>query len=1403
MEKYYLGIDVGSTTIKLVLLNEESEIVKKNYQRHYSDISKATKDLFLDLQPILKGKDINIKVTGSGGLGVAKWLGIPFVQEVIACSYAVDKYIPQTDVAIELGGEDAKITYFGETIDQRMNGSCAGGTGAFVDQMAVLLDTDATGVNELAKSYEKLYPIAARCGVFAKTDIQPLINEGVSKSDIAASIYQAVVNQTISGLAAGKPIVGNVAFLGGPLSFSTELKKRFVETLQLLESEIVTVENPMLFVAIGTALSSSGEDLISFDTLLDKVGSTILKSDEEINYLDPLFNSNQEYQEFKDRHNMHAVKSTDINEYHGDAFLGIDAGSTTSKLVLISSNKELLYSDYRNNLGNPLGTIKDMLIEMYQNIHSGITIKYSGATGYGEKLINSAFKLDLGEIETLCHYKAAAHFNKDVDFILDIGGQDMKCMRIKNGIIYDIMLNEACSSGCGSFIEGFAKTLGVELKDFVKAGIESKAPVELGSRCTVFMNSKVKQAQKEGASVSDISAGLAYSVIKNALVKVIKVNDFANIGKNIVVQGGTFYNDAVLRAFEKVTNCDAVRPNISGLMGAFGVAIIANDKYYENKENTNTLSANDVNELSYTARSIRCNLCENKCNMTMNVFNDGSKFISGNKCERGSGVESESSVLPNLYQYKYDRLFNYHSLDKNEASRGVIGIPRVLNIYEHYPFWHTLFTELGYSVVLSPRSNKAVYEMGMDTITSDTVCYPAKLVHGHIKSLLKDDINKIFYPCIPYEEKFRRDAVNNYNCPIVISYPEVIKNNMEFSNTKFITPFIPMNNMEKLAEVIVNEFADDNLKLEEVNSAVLKAKEELDNYRLDVQNQGEKVLAYMKANNKKAILLAGRPYHIDPEINHGLEKIITELGMVVLSEDSIAHLATNDTKLRVMDQWSYHSRLYSAAEYVANNENIELVQLNSFGCGIDAIVTEQVREMLARYGKNYSVIKIDEGNNTGAIRIRLRSIQAALIEREKNSISLPKENINYETPIFTKQMKKDHTILVPQMSPIHSKFLGPVLSNAGYKIEILPAVDKKAIDEGVKYVNNDSCYPAIIVIGQLLSAIKSGKYDIDNLSVMMSQTGGGCRASNYVGLLKKALVDAGYKNIPVISFNFVGLDRSPGFNVSKVTMVKLFISVLYGDLLMRLSNRVRPYEIEKGSTDKLIDSWVDKLTSGRGSLSIIRYKKNINEIIDDFESIPIEKKIIPRVGVVGEILIKYHPTGNNELFRTLEEEGAEVIAPDLMDFVLYCAYCFIFNHDNLGTSKKAKKLATTLINVVDWLRKPIVKRLKDHEWFSSPTSIYAKIEGLKGIVSAGNQTGEGWFLTAEMMELLGHGVNNVIAVQPFGCLPNHIFAKSVIKPIKNYYPKANIIAIDYDPGLSEVNQLNRIKLLLEMAKKNL
>ncbi|MBR1736741.1 MAG: 2-hydroxyacyl-CoA dehydratase, partial [Firmicutes bacterium] len=1289
-------------------------------------------------------------------------------------------------------------------IEQRMNGVCAGGTGSFIDQMASLLQTDASGLNEFAKNYEVIYPIAARCGVFAKSDIQPLINEGASKSDLAVSIFQAIVNQTISGLACGKPIRGNVAFLGGPLHFLTELKARFVDVLGLTENEIMNTDNSHLFAALGAAYSVKEDEqgLFNFELLLKNLNSEKHLT-MEINRLDPLFKDNAEYEKFRERHSKSIVKKADLKDYSGDVFLGIDSGSTTSKIALIGSSGELLYSFYKSNGGNPLKTITKALKEIYEVMPENAVIKKSCVTGYGEGLIKAALMVDLGEIETVAHYKAASFFDPDVDLILDIGGQDMKCIKIKEGVIDSVLLNEACSAGCGLFIETFAKSLSMDVKDFAAIALKSENPIDLGSRCTVFMNSRVKQAQKEGAEVADISAGLAYSVIKNALQKVIKVSDPTDLGEHIVVQGGTFYNEAVLRCFEIISEREAVRPDIAGIMGAFGAAVMAKEKYTEG-EKTTLLSKEDLNNLEYSSTLTRCKGCSNNCLLTISKFSGNRRFVSGNRCERGLGKETTINCVPNIFDYKYDRLFGYKPLDIEDAPRGIVGIPRVLNMYENYPFWFTFFTELGYSVMLSPKSSRKIYEMGIESIPSESACYPAKLVHGHIKYLIDNGAKFIFYPCIAYEKHEISGSENHYNCPIVTSYPENIKNNVEDIREKdidFRNPFFSLNNKDYLIKRLTQEFPD--IDKAEVIAAGEKAWKEQESVKEDIRKKGEEVLKYIAENEMTGIVLAGRPYHTDPEINHGIPQLITSYGVAVLTEDSIAHLGKVERPLNVRDQWAYHSRLYAAASYVRTRDDIELVQLNSFGCGLDAVTTDEVSDILRAAGKIYTVLKIDEVNNLGSVRIRIRSLFAALEERKRKDTHIHTPEPKLPRPIFTKEMKKNHTILCPNMAPIHFEIVREAFRSCNYNVDVMPAIDKECIDIGLKYVNNDACYPALIVVGQILKALQSGKYDTDNVSVFMTQTGGGCRASNYIGFIRRALKKVGMEHIPVISVNTLNLESNPGFSLNIKLLTRMLKGLIYGDVLMRVLYRTRPYEKEKGSAQALFDKWIAIVKEDVTTASISVFKKNIYGIVREFDELPLLDIRKPRVGVVGEILVKFHPTANNDIITLLENEGAEAVVPDLFDFFLYCLYDSEFSDKCIPVRKRTKFMTSFIFKYIYAYRKHAVNALSSSKRFDAPCDIEKLAEMASPIVSLCNQSGEGWFLTAELVELIHSGVYNNVCIQPFACLPNHVTGKGVIKELKRHYSLSNIVAIDYDPGASEVNQLNRIKLMLSVAEKNL
>ena len=1432
------GIDVGSTTVKLAVLGTDDSLLYHTYERHRADIRGtlvAVIDAACDALRA-RGLDASLKVmvTGSGGLAVSRWLELPFVQEVLAGSRAVQRFLPDTDVAIELGGEDAKITYFAGGLEQRMNGTCAGGTGAFIDQMAALLSTDAEGLNELARDSTTIYPIAARCGVFAKTDVQPLINEGARREDIAASILQAVVNQTISGLACGKPIRGIVAFLGGPLHFLPETRRLFVSTLGLAPGAVRVPEYGQLFVAMGAALASSDTAPVELQELGSRTRGLCHTPTPEVERLRPLFRDGEEAA-FRARHSRARVSRVDIAGISGPCFLGIDAGSTTTKAVLVDSTGAMAWSAYEGNGGSPLLLALRMVRDLRRAMPPGAWIARSCATGYGESLVSAALCMDMGEVETIAHYTAAARFLPGVDAILDIGGQDMKFLRMRDGVISSVLLNEACSSGCGSFLETFAHSLGLSVEAFTSEALRAPSPVDLGSRCTVFMNSRVKQAQKEGASVGDISSGLSYSVIRNALQKVIRLRDPAQLGARVVVQGGTFSNDAVLRAFELVAGREAVRPDVPGLMGALGAALRAREEAAgsgADQHDSTLLGLEALESLTMTTKSLQCGRCANHCHLTVTKFSDARQFISGNRCERGAeGIASETRIhgvlsetrspgiavtetpgrgalreepLPNLFAWKLQRVFDYEPIAPDRAPRGIVGIPRVLNTYDDYPFWFTVFTELGFSVRLSPRSNRAVYEAGLETIPSESVCYPGKLVHGHVARLMKEGVPFIFYPCVPHSPREDPGARNHFNCPIVTSYPEVVLNNVDGLRRgalRYANPFLPLHDPRRLKKRLAEELAWSGVTAREVSAAVDAGRDEQARFKAEVRARGQQALEEIQRRGLHGLVLAGRPYHLDPEINHGIAELAVSLGMPVLTEDSIAHLGRIQRPMRVVDQWMYHTRMYAAAHAVAERDDVELVQLNSFGCGLDAVTTDQVQEILEARGKISTVIKIDEQSNLGAVRIRLRSLKAAVNARARNGSRRQPAVPTPARPIFTEDMRREYTILAPQMSPIHFRIIEHAFRLSGYRLKILPEVDRNAVNEGLTFVNNDACFPSVLVVGQMMAALRSGRYDLQRTALLISQTGGGCRATNYIAFIRKALADAGMEYVPVISLNALGLEKNPGFRLSWRLIARGLMSLVFGDLLMRMLYRVRPYEAVAGSAQRLCDDWSARCRDSLVRPSLVRYGRTIRAMIRDFDALPLAGMRKPRVGVVGEILVKFHPTANNGIVELIESEGAEAVVPDLTDFLLYATHGGQFRRRSLAGSLRGALLSRAAIAIMEMFRWPQKRALSRSTRFHAPSTIYTLAEGVNGIVQLGNVTGEGWFLTAEMVELIHEGVDAIACIQPFACLPNHVTGKGMIRELRRRHPGVTVAAIDYDPGASEVNQLNRLKLLLASARE--
>ena len=1499
------GIDVGSTTVKLAVLDEGGELLWSRYLRHNADVRTTVATLLSEAAEHFGESALTVGITGSGGLSLANYLGLPFTQEVISSKAAIEHYLPQTDVAIELGGEDAKIIYLSGTVEQRMNGICAGGTGAFIDQMATLLGTDAHGLDLLACEKETLYPIASRCGVFAKSDVQPLLNEGARKEDIAASILQAVVTQTITGLACGRRIQGKIAFLGGPLHYLPQLRDRFIETLELTDGEALCPENAHLFVAQGCALATRQQSLsttgsgaipleqILFSQIVERLEDLGDAQTHEIDRLDPLFDSVEQYESFCRRHQRTSAKRGDLTTYRGQAYLGIDAGSTTLKVTLIGEDGELLWSRYGSNKGDVVIAARTALIELYKQLPDEVKIANSCVTGYGERLLLEALRIDLGEIETIAHLRGAEEFLPNVDFILDIGGQDMKCLKVKDGVIEHIMLNEACSSGCGSFLESFALGLGFPIEDFAAQALTSRAPMDLGSRCTVFMNSRVKQAQKEGASVADISAGLSYAVIKNALYKVVKLRDPDELGERVFVQGGTFYNDAVLRAFEQLTGREVIRPDISGLMGAYGAALVAKDTSAskatgngEAPQRSNILSADQLDTLVIDQETRRCAICPNACLLTINTFsnqvssakganNEMRHFVTGNRCERGADVEGAqkrtvkaTAMVPNLVAYKNRRLFSYRPLDLADAPRGEIAIPRTLNMFENYPFWYTFFTRLGFRVRLSSPSNGRTLEIGSQSIPSESVCYPAKLAHGHVTGLARDGARLIFMPCIIYERSEDEEAKNCFNCPVIINYSEMLRLNIDELHTNEVSlfnPFIPYQDREGLAprmfealEMLYEQrdwnayFKDKQAvrcgsrldsssfyspyippglapKLDEVTSALEAAWDEDAAFKHDMQIAGDEAIKWIEQNNGHGIILAGRPYHCDPEVNHALPEMLGGLGLAVLTEDSVAHHVKPDRPLRIVDQWMYHSRLFSAAKFSTLRSDLDLISLNSFGCGLDAVVCDQIQEIIESTGNIATMIKIDEVSNLGAVRIRARSLLAALKKRgvidevpeyatlhtigdapsitpaPLSSKRLPDIDTSYKRTVFTKKMRDErYTVLCPQMAPIHFDLLEPVVRRAGYDVEILPSLDRGAIEVGLRYVNNDACFPSILTSGQIMEALLSGKYDLDRTAVIISQTGGGCRATNYIAFLRKALRDAGLEQIPVLSLELSPMgEAQPGFNLKPAVVIQAAYSILLGDVLMQCLLRTRPYEQVEGSADELHKQWTQLLQADfLQGMGYRRFKKRVTTIIESFDDLELigEERDKTRVGIVGEILVKFHPTANNNVIDYLEDEGCEVVVPGLAEFFLYSMCGGVFQRKVAGRSAGYALQMRAAITALEKLTGHVSRARSASKRFHANRSIYDIARLAERLTPLASSCGEGWLLPGEMMELIEEGTPNIVVASPFACLPNHTLGKGMIKELNRLYPESNIVAIDYDPGASEVNQLNRIKLMLSATR---
>lgn len=1442
----HLGIDVGSTTAKLVVIDDRGDVVLSTYRRHHADVRATVCEVVRLVADRFGDVPLTVAITGSGGVLFSHWLDLPFVQEVVASKTAVEALAPETSVAIELGGEDAKIIYFDGGVEQRMNGTCAGGTGAFIDQMAVLLDTDAAGLDALAAQHEVIYPIASRCGVFAKADVQPLLNEGARREDIAASVLQAVVNQTISGLACGRPIRGVVAYLGGPLHYLGHLRERFVQTLAPGGAWPLVPKDAHLFVAHGAAMEGCRLGVTTTAAaILAKVSAVGEMGGVEIARLAPLFASEGEYEAFCARHARDRIRRGNLAAYRGEAYLGVDAGSTTIKLVLVGADGEVLLDSYAPSGGDVLVRARAMLSQLYARLpadDAGVPLVHIGhatVTGYGEGLLKEALRIDSGEVETVAHLAGAEALLPGVEFVLDIGGQDMKCLRVRAGAIEHIMLNETCSSGCGSFISTFARSQGMTVEEFAQVALFASAPADLGSRCTVFMNSRVKQAQKECATPGDIAAGLSYSVVKNALLKVIRLRDVSEMGEKIVVQGGTFLNDAVLRAFELFVGKDVVRPDAAGTMGAYGAALIARRHACEvgGRCRSTLLGPAQLDALRVSQRTTRCRRCTNHCLLTMSDFDvvDGDeeggapgdvsrdrrrRFVTGNRCERGARAFSRrlraTEAAPNIVAFKTHLLFDRAPLPIERASRGVVGIPRVLNMYENYPFWHTFFTSLGFRVELSGPSDAHTFSRGIESLPSENVCYPAKLAHGHTIELVERGVSPIFLPCLVCERVEDPTAPGHFNCPIVSGYPEALGLNIEAlrdGSTEFLHPYLPFDGPDLLAERLYQVLVEERPHAwagavpptrGEVARAVGEALAEDERYHRAVREKGEQVLRWIEQTGSHGIVLAGMPYHADPGINHAIPELVTSFGLAVLTEDSVAHLAHLERPLRVDDQWVYQSRLYTAAKFVTMRDDVDLIQLDSFGCGLDAVSCDMVREILEGAGKPYTSLRIDQISNLGAARIRVRSLIAALRDRAAAAYAVRPRSTMHEFVPFTSEMQREgYTILCGQMAPIHFELFERAIQDGGYNFEVLPAVSERTVELGLKYANNDMCYPAIHIVGQVMEALLSGRYDPRHLAIMMTNPGDGCRASNYLSAISRALRDAGFAEVPVISSSLLSFDdHHPGFRSSMKTFVDMARACIIGDALMLCLHRTRPYEQVSGSANALFRLWMNRCKEALAGYTLTSFTHDVAAIVADFDTLALTGDgSRPRVGVVGEIHTKYDPDGNNDIVTIIEAQGCEAVVGSLMDYLL-----FEMSGDRAGAQGSGATAVdgtsarvAAAIKTFEGMRAVLIRALECSSRFDAPLDLYALRERGTRVISRHNTCGMGWLLAGEVAELVEHGCTNVLCLQPFSCLPNHIAGKAIIKEMRRRYPGLNMMTIDYDPGASEINQLNRIMLLTSVA----
>lgn len=1415
-EIFRMGIDIGSTTEKIVIMNREGKVVFSAYQRHNAETLSTLENIFGEVLHLFGHIQANILITGSAGMGIAEKFNLPFIQEVVASAEVVRQRYPQVRTLIDIGGEDAKIIFFDETQrpDIRMNGSCAGGTGAFIDEMATLLNVPVAELNDLASRQTTIYPMASRCGVFAKTDLQNLLSRQVAKEDIAASVFHAVVLQTLATLSRGKDPQPAILFSGGPLTFIPSLKKAFLDVLDITPDQVVNPNNAELTTALGAALAVHPSDRSFYIQDLIEIFHQEKNDFQPLkNRHAPLFTSPKQYQEWEAGRKKHKIERVTIEDIKNqDVFLGIDSGSTTTKIVLIDPLGRVVYDYYVNNRGNPIGAVQKGLKKihaLFESHGSSPKIRRSIVTGYGEDLIRAAFGIDKGMVETLAHYRAARAFDENVSFILDIGGQDMKAIFIKDGHIQNIEINEACSSGCGSFIESFSNVMGYTVTDFAQLACSAKAPCNLGTRCTVFMNSRVKQALRERAEINDISAGLAYSVIKNALHKVLKITNTDILGDHIVVQGGTFRNPAIQKALEKLLGKPVICPDMAELMGAYGAALTARDdfsanssivKYYEGLQYIDEIG-------DYTKKDIHCKGCENKCQVTKLIFPNGKHFYSGNRCEKifNNGAKAQRKGV-NMPALKYNLLFN-RSTDPPGKPVLTIGIPRVLNLFENFPFWNTLFVECGIKVRLSAQSSNALYQNGAMHIMSENLCFPGKLVSGHIIDLIKAGVDRIFYPMVFYEKPEFEDAVNSFNCPIVSGYPDVIHSSIN-PQKKFGIPLdmpaVTFRFEDLLKKTCIQYLTGLNIPESTALKAFQKANQEHKRFKEQIRQMGEELIKDSKENERPLILLMGRPYHIDPLINHNIPNLITDFGVDVITEDCVP-LEKNQTldNHHIVPQWEYINRYYHAARWAGMQDNIELVMLNSFGCGPDSYILEEIRMILGEYGKSPTIIRIDEVESTGSIKLRLRSMMESLPMKETKSLRVrtPRKT----TKIYENE-DRDRVLIVPDFSPFCSPPITRPFVDMGYQIVQLPHPDHDTVEVGLKYTNNEICYPGIIVIGSLIKALQSGDYDLSNTAVGFSQTGGQCRATSIPSMIKKSLVAAGFSQVPVVTLatSFQKLNTQPGLKFSKKEyVVKACLGMMFMDVLSDMYYSTIIKEKQKGATQACVDKYLKAFMNKSFPITKEFILSVVEQAVRDFNNIETYSKTFPKVGIVGEIYAKYNEFSNNYAARWLIDQGIQVVTPAFFEF--FAGGLIGAQHGVITNVKKrdalwllsiiGEKISRNYLNQFD----EIMQKYRDYHQHTDIREIAARA---KEVISLNHQYGEGWLIAGEIANLAQKGIQNVLCFQPFGCIANHVVAKGIQKRLKEKYQQLNLLFLDIDAGVSEVNFFNRMHFFVNHAKES-